>query len=55
MEFSPFEIGIAKYGTFMKTEDFGNKFIVGKKIKHFDEFPLHFLQGKYTIILVHIL
>lgn len=45
VEFSPFEIGIAKYGTFMKTQDFGNKFIVGKKIKHFEEFPLHFLQG----------
>ncbi|XP_069937682.1 cytosolic phospholipase A2 [Cherax quadricarinatus] len=45
VEFSPFEIGIAKYGTFMKTQDFGCKFIVGKKIKHFDEFPLHFLQG----------
>lgn len=44
--FSPFEIGIAKYGTFMKTQDFGCKFIVGKKIKHFDEFPLHFLQGE---------
>lgn len=45
VEFSPYEIGIAKYGTFMKTQDFGNKFIVGKKIKHFDELPLHFLQG----------
>lgn len=45
VEFSPYEIGIAKYGTFMKTEEFGNKFIIGKKIKHFDELPLHFLQG----------
>lgn len=55
VEFSPFEIGIAKYGTFMKTPDFGNKFIVGKKIKHFDEFPLHFLQGvwgsAFTILI----
>uniref|UniRef100_A0A0P4VYZ5 Phospholipase A2 n=1 Tax=Scylla olivacea TaxID=85551 RepID=A0A0P4VYZ5_SCYOL len=55
VEFSPFEIGIAKYGTFMKTQDFGCKFIVGKKIKHFDEFPLHFLQGvwgsAFTILI----
>nr|XP_045607415.1 cytosolic phospholipase A2-like isoform X2 [Procambarus clarkii]WMM34516.1 cytosolic phospholipase A2 [Procambarus clarkii] len=55
VEFSPYEIGIAKYGTFMKTQDFGNKFIVGKKIKHFDEFPLHFLQGvwgsAFTILI----
>ncbi|XP_042204913.1 cytosolic phospholipase A2-like isoform X3 [Homarus americanus] len=55
VEFSPYEIGIAKYGTFMKTEDFGNKFIVGKKIKHFEELPLHFLQGvwgsAFTILI----
>lgn len=55
VEFSPYEIGIAKYGTFMKTQDFGNKFIVGKKIKHFDELPLHFLQGvwgsAFTILI----
>lgn len=55
VEFSPFEIGIAKYGTFMKTPDFGSKFIVGKKIKHFEEFPLHFLQGvwgsAFTILI----
>lgn len=49
VEFSPYEIGIAKYGTFMKSEDFGNKFIVGKKIKHFEELPLHFLQGKILL------
>ncbi|XP_042855448.1 cytosolic phospholipase A2-like isoform X3 [Penaeus japonicus] len=55
VEFSPYEIGIAKYGTFMKTEEFGNKFIVGKKIKHFEELPLHFLQGvwgsAFTILI----
>ena len=45
VEFSPYEIGIAKYGTFMKTEHFGCKFIVGKLIKQFPELPLHFLQG----------
>ncbi|CAL4123106.1 unnamed protein product, partial [Meganyctiphanes norvegica] len=45
VEFSPYEIGIAKYGTFMKTEHFGCKFLVGKMIKQFDELPLHFLQG----------
>lgn len=33
----------------MKSEDFGNKFIVGKKIKHFEELPLHFLQGKILL------
>ncbi|XP_018011748.1 cytosolic phospholipase A2 isoform X2 [Hyalella azteca] len=45
VEFSPYEIGIAKYGTFMKTEHFGSKFMVGKLIKQHPESPLHFLQG----------
>ncbi|XP_059475560.1 cytosolic phospholipase A2-like [Neocloeon triangulifer] len=45
VEFSPYEIGIPKYGTFMKTQDFGNKFYVGKIIRRFPEVPLHFLQG----------
>ena len=45
VEFSPFEIGMAKYGTFMPTELFGSKFFMGKLCKKFDEQPLHFLQG----------
>ena len=46
VEFSPYEIGMAKYGTFMKTELFGSKFFMGKLCKDFEEPPLHFLQGK---------
>lgn len=45
MEFSPFEVGLPKYGTFMKTEQFACKFFMGKIIRHFPEPPLHFLQG----------
>ncbi|BFZ20501.1 hypothetical protein BsWGS_23540 [Bradybaena similaris] len=45
MEFSPFEIGLPKYGTFMKTEQFSCKFFMGSVIKTFPEAPLHFLQG----------
>ncbi|GFO49458.1 cytosolic phospholipase a2 [Plakobranchus ocellatus] len=45
MEFSPFEVGLAKYGTFMKTEQFACKFFMGKIIRKFPEPPLHFLQG----------
>ena len=36
---SPFEIGMAKYGTFMKTEDFGSQFFMGAIVKpRFDSF-----------------
>jgi len=45
MEFSPFEIGLARYGSFMKTETFGSKFLAGKLIKRFDEMSLYTLQG----------
>lgn len=45
LEFSPYEIGIAKYGTFMKTENFGCKFYKGRIVKNYEEAPLHYLQG----------
>ncbi|KAL4218780.1 Cytosolic phospholipase A2 [Mactra antiquata] len=45
MEFSPYEIGMPKYGTFMRPELFGSKFFIGHLVKKFEEPPLHFLQG----------
>ncbi|ESP01691.1 hypothetical protein LOTGIDRAFT_52500, partial [Lottia gigantea] len=45
MEFSPFEIGLPKYGTFLKPELFGSKFFMGQLVKPYKEPPLHFLQG----------
>lgn len=45
VEFTPYEIGMDKYGTFMKTELFGSKFFCGKLIEKFPESPLYYLQG----------
>ncbi|XP_059164143.1 uncharacterized protein LOC131947080 [Physella acuta] len=45
VEFSPYEIGMPKYGTFMDSELFGSKFFMGKLVKKYPEQPLHFLQG----------
>ncbi|XP_022529169.2 cytosolic phospholipase A2 [Astyanax mexicanus] len=45
LEFSPYEIGMAKYGTFMPPELFGSKFFMGSVVKKYDENPLHFLMG----------
>ena len=45
VEFSPFEYGIAKYGVFGKTREFGGKFYKGRLVKKFEEPPLHYLQG----------
>ena len=46
VEFSPYEIGIAKYGVFMDSHLFGSKFFMGKVIQEFPELPLHYLQGR---------
>ena len=44
-EFTPYEVGVPKYGAFMKTPDFASKFYVGQVVKSFPEVPLHFLYG----------
>ncbi|XP_013922893.1 PREDICTED: cytosolic phospholipase A2 [Thamnophis sirtalis] len=45
VEFSPYEIGMAKYGTFMSPNLFGSKFFMGTVVKKYKENPLHFLMG----------
>ncbi|XP_028667209.1 cytosolic phospholipase A2-like [Erpetoichthys calabaricus] len=45
VEFSPYEIGMAKYGTFMPPDLFGSKFFMGTVVKKYNENPLHFLMG----------
>eukprot|EP00076_Gallus_gallus_P024014 XP_015146049.1 cytosolic phospholipase A2 isoform X1 [Gallus gallus] len=45
VEFSPYEIGMAKYGTFMSPDLFGSKFFMGTVVKKYSENPLHFLMG----------
>uniref|UniRef100_A0A8C7PC44 Phospholipase A2 n=1 Tax=Oncorhynchus mykiss TaxID=8022 RepID=A0A8C7PC44_ONCMY len=48
VEFSPYEIGMAKYGTFMTPDLFGSKFFMGTAVKRYEENPLHFLMGRKT-------
>uniref|UniRef100_A0A7N8WRJ6 Phospholipase A2 n=1 Tax=Mastacembelus armatus TaxID=205130 RepID=A0A7N8WRJ6_9TELE len=45
VEFSPYEIGMAKYGTFMTPDLFGSKFFMGTAVKKYQENPIHFLMG----------
>lgn len=54
VEFSPYEIGMAKYGTFMAPDLFGSKFFMGKVVKKYDENPLHFLMGKSSKSFVNL-
>lgn len=54
VEFSPYEIGMAKYGTFMTPDLFGSKFFMGTVVKKYEENPLHFLMGeKHVFICSH--
>uniref|UniRef100_A0A3Q2FRA0 Phospholipase A2 n=1 Tax=Cyprinodon variegatus TaxID=28743 RepID=A0A3Q2FRA0_CYPVA len=46
VEFSPYEIGMAKYGTFMTPDLFGSKFFMGSVVRKYEENPLHFLMGR---------
>nr|XP_060630501.1 cytosolic phospholipase A2 isoform X1 [Anolis sagrei ordinatus]XP_060630502.1 cytosolic phospholipase A2 isoform X1 [Anolis sagrei ordinatus]XP_060630503.1 cytosolic phospholipase A2 isoform X1 [Anolis sagrei ordinatus] len=45
VEFNPYEIGMAKYGTFMTPDLFGSKFFMGTVVNKYKENPLHFLMG----------
>ncbi|XP_068107785.1 LOW QUALITY PROTEIN: cytosolic phospholipase A2 zeta-like [Hyperolius riggenbachi] len=44
-EFTPHEIGIRKYGAFIRTEDFGSEFFMGHLITRRTEPKISFLQG----------
>ena len=44
-EFTPYEVGIPKYGLYFNTSDFASKFYMGQKIKSFPEVRLHYLYG----------
>ena len=58
-EFTPYEVGIPKYGVFFRTSDFASKFYMGQKVKSFPEVRLHFLYGiwgsAFTILFKRLL
>ncbi|XP_060561359.1 cytosolic phospholipase A2-like [Ruditapes philippinarum] len=45
IEFSPFAIGMPKYGTFLQPKLFGSEFFSGRVLKENDEMKLHYLLG----------
>ncbi len=47
VEFTPYEIGMPKFGAFVKPQDFGSKYYLGRIIDQCDETPLCYLMGKY--------
>ncbi|XP_031728917.1 cytosolic phospholipase A2 zeta isoform X2 [Anarrhichthys ocellatus] len=47
-EFTPYEVGIQKYGAFVKTEDFGSQFFLGHMIKKLPEVRIPYLIGIWS-------
>ncbi|XP_066461930.1 cytosolic phospholipase A2 delta-like [Eleutherodactylus coqui] len=44
-EFTPYEVGLLKYGAFIRTQDFGSEFYMGQLMKKHPEPRICFLQG----------
>ncbi|OCT68555.1 hypothetical protein XELAEV_18039857mg, partial [Xenopus laevis] len=49
-EFSPYEVGLLKYGAFINSENFGSSFYMGRLIKKLPESRICFLQGLWSNI-----
>ncbi|XP_054456785.1 cytosolic phospholipase A2 epsilon [Anoplopoma fimbria] len=47
-EFTPYEVGIQKYGAFVQTEDFGSQFLLGHIIKKLPEVRIPYLIGIWS-------
>ncbi|XP_068424162.1 cytosolic phospholipase A2 zeta-like [Clinocottus analis] len=47
-EFTPYEVGIQKYGAFVRTEDFGSRFFHGNFVKKLPEVRLPYLIGIWS-------
>uniref|UniRef100_A0A8C5TWR2 Phospholipase A2 n=1 Tax=Malurus cyaneus samueli TaxID=2593467 RepID=A0A8C5TWR2_9PASS len=45
VEFTPYEVGLLKYGAFVRSEDFGSEFFMGHRMKKIPESHICFLEG----------
>ncbi|XP_063149473.1 cytosolic phospholipase A2 epsilon-like [Candoia aspera] len=50
MEFTPYEVGILKYGAFVRAEDFGSEFFMGHLMKKLPETRICYMQGMWSSI-----
>ncbi|NXH94738.1 PA24E phospholipase, partial [Pachycephala philippinensis] len=48
LEFTPYEVGLQKYGVFVRTEDFGSEFFMGRLMKKVPESRICFLEGMWS-------
>ncbi|NXO01781.1 PA24E phospholipase, partial [Rhinopomastus cyanomelas] len=50
VEFTPYEVGFLKYGSFVRSEDFGSEFFMGRLMKKIPESRICFLEGTWSNI-----
>ncbi|NXF07280.1 PA24E phospholipase, partial [Smithornis capensis] len=50
VEFTPYEVGLLKYGAFVRSEDFGSEFFMGHRMKKIPESHICFLEGAWSNI-----
>ncbi|XP_042647178.1 cytosolic phospholipase A2 epsilon isoform X2 [Tyto alba] len=50
VEFTPYEVGFPKYGTFIRAEDFGSEFFMGRLMKKIPESRICFLEGIWSSV-----
>uniref|UniRef100_A0A8C3QSU3 Phospholipase A2 n=1 Tax=Cyanoderma ruficeps TaxID=181631 RepID=A0A8C3QSU3_9PASS len=50
VEFTPYEVGLLKYGAFVRSEDFGSEFFMGRRMKKIPESHICFLKGTWSNI-----
>uniref|UniRef100_A0A663EB15 PLA2c domain-containing protein n=1 Tax=Aquila chrysaetos chrysaetos TaxID=223781 RepID=A0A663EB15_AQUCH len=48
VEFTPYEVGLQKYGAFVRAEDFGSEFFMGRLMKKVPESRICFLEGMWS-------
>ncbi|XP_008585972.1 PREDICTED: cytosolic phospholipase A2 epsilon [Galeopterus variegatus] len=49
-EFSPYEVGLQKYGAFIPSELFGSEFFMGRLMKRIPESPICYMLGLWSSI-----
>ncbi|NXX84969.1 PA24E phospholipase, partial [Urocolius indicus] len=50
VEFTPYEVGVLKYGAFVPSKDFGSEFFMGHLMKKLPESHICFLEGAWSNI-----
>ncbi|NXT40790.1 PA24E phospholipase, partial [Pelecanoides urinatrix] len=50
LEFTPYEVGLLKYGASIRAEHFGSEFFMGRLVKRLSEIRICYMQGMWSSI-----